>query len=157
MNKTIQTDTKQFLSYYNNSPLEVRESLKGMFKDIIMEYLTFTIKTYEDASNRVYGKIIQLDDKVLDIQASATVKLNIIGKALNDGWKPSGIFYYPTFVIKGNTFSFSEVKTGKYSIEEAQEFPNQRPLFGLYRDPELAEHSGKIFLNLWRDFYLGGL
>jgi len=156
MDKTVQMDTKQFITYYDSCSLEVRESLKGMFKDIINRYLIFSIKSYENASNRVYGKIVQIDNNTFDIQSNAAMKLNIITRALNDGWKVSGIFYYPIFMIKGNTFNFSEVKAGKYILEEGQEFPNQKPFFGLYRDPELAEHSGKTFLNLWRDFYLGG-
>lgn len=155
MEKSMHIDTKSFIDYYNECPMNVRESLKDMFKAPITEYLIYSIKTYEDASNRVYKKVIPVDD-TLDAQISAMLKLGTITKALNDGWKVSGTFYYPTFMIINNTFNFHEVKSEKYVIESQQEFPNSTPIFGLYRDKELAQHSGETFIALWRDFYLGG-
>ena len=139
-------DTKAFIDYYNKCPINVRESLKDMFKAPITEYLIYSIKTYEDA--------IPIDD-TLDAQISAMLKLGTITKALNDGWKVSGTFYYPTFIITNNTFNFHEIKSEKHIIESQQEFPNSTPIFGLYRDRELAQHSGETFISLWRDFYLG--
>ena len=156
MEKSMQLDTKSFIQYYDKCTPAVRESLKEMFKEPITKYLIYTIRTYEDASKRLYGRVLPVEDKILDTQASASLKLCVITKALNDGWYPSRIFYYPTFIISNNTFKFYDVKTGKCVVEDQQEFPNAKPFFGLYRDPELAQHSGEAFLSLWRDFYLGG-
>lgn len=156
MEKSMNLDVKAFIQYYDKCSPNVRESLKEMFKEPITKYLTYIIKTYEDASNRLYNRVIPVEDKVLDAQATASLKLGTITKALNDGWHPSGVFYYPTFIISGNTFKFHEVRSGKCVLEDQQEFPNAKPFFGLYRDPELAQHSGETFLALWRDFYLGG-
>ena len=156
MEKSMQLDTKSFIQYYDKCTPAVRESLKEMFRDPITKYLIYIIRTYEDASKRLYGRIVPVEDKILDAQVSASLKLGVITKALNDGWHLSETFYYPTFIISNNTFKFRDVKTGKYVLEDQQEFPNAKPFFGFYRDPELAQHSGETFLALWRDFYLGG-
>ena len=147
MNKFIQIDSESLLDFYNKSTPEIRESLKPLFESQIVEYLCFKIKSYEDASKYLYGKV--LDIPVPNLKSQIFTKLEIIVKALNDGWDPKKYptYYYPTFVIENGQFKFKDVKQGDYS----NIFP-----FSVFkfRDPYLTKYCGEQFISLWRDFYV---
>lgn len=151
MEKTINIDTKSFIEFYESCTPKVRDSLKGLFNPIIMEYLIYSIKTYEDASLRTLGKVMEFDSS-LDKRAQASMKLRVISEALNDGWEPVDIFYYPTFFIEGGVFKFREIKIGNINTPNT-EFPNNSPEF-CFRDRELADYASKAFMDLWKDFYI---
>lgn len=151
MEKTINLNTKDFIDFYESCSLKVRESLKGLFNPVIMEYLIYSIKTFEDASIRALGKVIELDPS-LDKQSQASMKLRIIAEALNDGWEPENIFYYPVFFIDGGVFKLQEIKAGNISVPYT-EFPNNSPEF-YFRNRELADYAAQAFISLWRDFYI---
>ena len=147
MEKFLQIETQSLLDFYDGSTPDVRESLKAIFGNQIIEYLTFKIKTYEDASTYVYGKVLEISTP--NKKSKSFSKLEIISMALNDGWDPSkfGSYYYPTFDIEDGVFKFKEIKQGKYS----NVFPFSSPI--KFRDIELALYCATQFIDLWRDFY----
>lgn len=151
MEKTINLNTKDFLDFYESCLPKVREALKTLFNPIIMEYLIYSIKTFEDASIRVLGKVMEFDSS-LDIQSIANMKLKIISEALNDGWNPEGVFYYPAFIVENGIFKLQEIKMGNINYE-CTEFPNNFPEF-YFRNRELADYAAQTFINLWKDFYI---
>lgn len=151
MEKIINVSTKDFIDFYDSCIPKVREDLKKLFNPVILEYLIYTIKTFEDASIRLFGKVIELDPE-LNIQSKASAKLKIISEALNDGWEPRDIFYYPVFFIENGVFKLQELRAGNINIPST-EFPNNSPEF-YFRDRELANHAAQTFLSLWRDFYV---
>jgi len=148
MDKFLQIETQSFLNFYDKSTPEIRESLKPLFENQIIEYLAFKIKSYEDASTYLYGKV--LDVNTPNIKSSSFSKLEIIIKALNDGWDPRQFqsYFYPTFVIEDNEFKFKDIKQGKYS----DIFPFSNVF--KFRDAELAKYCATQFINLWKDFYV---
>ena len=110
MDKILQLDSQAFLDYYESCDAITRESLKSLFNAPIIEYLTFKIKSYEDASNRLYGKDVLKDSNITSPKLIANIKLHIITEALNDGWKNQNCEgYIPTFKIENNKFAFKEL------------------------------------------------
>lgn len=151
MEKIISLSTKDFIDFYESCTPKVRESLKKLFNPVIMEYLIYSIKTFEDASIRVLGKVMEFDSE-LDKQSTASMKLKIISEALNDGWEPENIYYYPTFFIEGGIFKLQEIKMGNID-SPYMEFPNNSPEF-YFRDRELADYVATTFIDLWKNFYI---
>lgn len=151
MEKTINLSTKDFIDFYDSCAPKVREVLKGLFNPVIMEYLIYSIKTFEDASIRVLGKVVEFD-KSLDAASVASMKLKIISEALNDGWSPEGSFYYPSFGVENGVFKAQEIKSGNINYE-CTEFPNNFPEF-YFRNRELADYAAQTFISLWKDFYI---
>lgn len=151
MEKVISLDTKDFIEFYDSCTPRVREALKSLFNPIIMEYLIYSIKTFEDASLRTLGKVVEFDAE-LDKQSKASMKLKIISEALNDGWEPTDIYYYPSFYIEGGVFKLQDIKLGNINIPTT-EFPNNSPEF-YFRNRELADYASQNFIELWRDFYI---
>lgn len=145
MEKVLQLDTQSFLNYYDSCSLEIRESLKSLFEKQINEYLMFIIKDYKSACTRLYGKAI--DIVTTTPKSVAFIKLDTITQALNDGWTPTPVFFYPTFEILDGKFKFKDVKQSK----PVNVFPTYPIL--KYRNPELAQYSGEQFIKLWEELY----
>ena len=146
MDKFLQIETQNFLNFYDKCTPEIRESLKPLFGTPIIEYLAFKIKTYEDASNYVYGKVFELN--IPDKKAENFAKLQVITKALNDGWNETTDYYYPTFVIEDNQFKFKDIKRGKFETM----YPFSSPF--KFRDSQLAEYCAKQFIQMFKEFYI---
>lgn len=148
MNKFLQVDAQSFLDFYDKCTPEIRESMKPLFGPQIVEYLCFKIKSYEDASKYLYGKVLDLNN--LDLKSQVFTKLTTITNALNDGWdkSKSAVYYYPTFTITDGMFEFKDVKQGGYSNIH----PFSNPF--KFRDAALAKYAADNFLNLWRAFYV---
>jgi hypothetical protein len=150
MEKFLQLESQSFLDYYDACTLEMRESLKIWFNKQVIEYLTFLIKDFESASKRLYGKVVTLDS-AFNVNTVASIKLNIITEALNDGWTPRDGGYVPVFSLENNTFKFNTVKLINLNKLDKTNIMYGQPL--LYRDLELAEYSGKQFISIWKDYY----
>jgi hypothetical protein len=147
MDKLLQVETQAFLDFYDKSTPEVRESLKPLFGSQIIEYLSFRIKTYEDASNYLYGKVLEVNTP--NKKSEVFTKLETIVNALNDGWDCTKFknYFYPTFVIEDGEFKFKDVKQGTYSTT----FPFSNVF--KFRDAGLAKYCAEQFINMWRIFY----
>lgn len=151
MEKIISLNTKDFIDFYESCVPKVREALKKLFNPVIMEYLIYSIKTFEDASIRVLGKVMEFSSE-LDKQSIASMKLKIISEALNDGWEPEDVYYYPVFIIDSGMFKLQEIKVGNINMPTI-EFPNNSPEF-YFRDRELADYVATTFIDLWKNFYI---
>ena len=145
--------------------------------------VTERIKTFEDACNELgYDHPMVLayrdtNDNMPDI--TAYMKLRIITAALNEGWEPQFTRnewrWYPWFYLcrdedlsdKSDEWKQEHALKdfGNYQGEWAglaSAFSYNAPsgtlaYFGsrlCYKSKELAEYSGKRFIDLWADFYL---
>ena len=145
--------------------------------------VTERIKTFEDAcaelgdSNPMVLAYRDTNDNMPDI--TAYMKLRIITAALNEGWEPQFTRaewrWYPWFYLW--TDEELSNKSDEWRQEHAlKDFGNYRGEWaGLaytdsvsapsdsnayvgsrlyYKSKELAEYSGKQFIDLWADFYL---
>ena len=145
--------------------------------------VTERIKTFEDAcaelgdSNPMVLAYRDTNDNMPDI--TAYMKLRIITAALNEGWQPQftedELRWYPWFYLCRDE-DLSD-KSDEWKQEHAlKDFGNyQGEWAGLayafsynapsgtsarfgsrlcYKSKELAEYSGKRFIDLWADFYL---
>lgn len=151
MEKIVSISTKDFIDFYNSCTPKVRESLKKLFNPLIIEYLIYSIKTFEDASLRTLGKVLELDPN-LDKQSIASMKLRIITEALNDGWEPTNIYFYPSFFIENGVFKLQDIRVANINTP-CIEFPNKSPEF-YFRDRELADYAAQNFISIWKDFYI---
>ena len=123
-------------------------------------------------NNSLFGSKIDKDNADLH----AYYKLRIITAALNEGWQPKFSEYsarwYPKFYLyskreyekecNGRKSDRSMIVTDNYDTEFTNFVFEQAIVdsfrsgkFRLYyKDPELAEYSGKQFINLWADLNL---
>ena len=145
--------------------------------------VTERIKTFEDACNELgndHPMVLayrDTNDNMPDI--TAYMKLRIITAALNEGWQPQftedELRWYPWFYLCRDE-DLSD-KSDEWKQEHTlKDFGNYQgewagiacacsagaPVdsyadFGsrlCYKSKELAEYSGKWFIDLWADFYL---
>ena len=120
--------------------------------------ITDRIKTFEDALNEIGGvsdnaqillKYNGTDNDM--IAAQAQMKLSIIARALNEGWKAdwtdhSQYKYYPWFEYKSG-FGFSSANYGNWYADASV---GSRLCF---KNRELAEYAGKQFQSLYNDLF----
>jgi len=146
MEKFLQIETQKFLDFYDKSTPEVRESLKPLFGNQIIEYLCFKIKSYEDACEYLYNTYIEIN--IPDRKATAYSKLLTIIKALNDGWTENGVYFYPEFSIEDNKFELKQIKQGGWT----DSFPFSNAF--KFRDAELAKYCAEKFIDLFKEVYI---
>jgi hypothetical protein len=112
--------------------------------------ITDRIKTFEDACRELGVKPV--DDSFLTPDESAYMKLKVIAKALNEGWKPdwndsNEYKYYPWFSMSSSGVGFS---CDDCSFSRSIAPVGSRLVF---KNRELAEYAGKQFAAEYKEFY----
>ena len=128
-------------------------TLNVLIKKTHFDNLINSIKSFEDAC-----RILKIEPAVPDVSSFleerrlsvlAQHKLEIIIKALNEGWKPNWndntqYKYYNWFNMNAGTFSSSGTD---YNITYANV-----PSALCFKNRELAEYAGRTFINLYKDY-----
>jgi hypothetical protein len=119
-----------------------------------------------DSSKTIFDKVKTYEDAlvVLNIKNPITfnntkdeiayIKLKIIARALNEGWKPKfgnytgEVKYYCRFRFNGNCTRFHadgvNTNTGHSNVPNSLAFRNK----------ETAEYAGKKFISIWNDYLM---
>lgn len=145
------------LTAYNGADEKGKKLLTDLFgKAVFNQKITDRVKSFEDAL-AIVGAVpnvqILLDYNGQDrdmISAQAFAKLNIIARALNEGWTPdwsnsNEYKYYPWMEYSvGSGFSFYA-----YDFDHTNAHIGSRLCF---KSRELAEYAGKQFKDIYNDF-----
>lgn len=121
--------------------------------------ITDKVKSFEDAC-----QLLGIEPNVPEVSMLpdnhqkalvAHYKLVIIAEAVNEGWKPNWdnwdeIKYYPWFDLEGYSSGAGFSYDG-YGGWNARSFVGSRLCFKTW---ELAEHIGKTFIDLYKDYFL---
>ena len=140
----------------------MEENIEGLTLDVLIKQQHFInlIKRVDS----VEGAISVCKDLKIDISdikfhpddspsIQAFGRLQIIAKALNEGWKPNWndaneYKYYPWFDLRGASFLFSYVY---FNFCDADSGSGSRLCF---KSMELAEHAGRTFINKYKNLIL---
>jgi hypothetical protein len=155
--KNLQIDEENARRLYPQANGEFKAILEDTFgKSFFNRKITDRIKTFEDALKELpeiasnVAILLAYNGVDKDMLASvAHMKLTIIARVLNEGWKPnwdnsSEYKYYPYFDMRSGV-GFSV--TG-YDYWYANACVGSRLCF---KSRELAEYAGKQFLPLYKD------
>lgn len=179
MEKTIEVKVEDIKRAFEEANNSTKESLLTLFPQLKEDLqITDRVKTFEDACREVYIEpklyMSKYEDEPADV--TAYMKLRVICKALNEGWKPQFVEderrYYPYFHLcsEEEIISMSEeektslayrtdintVANGgvsyAYAVYDSADF---FAAFGsrlALKTEDLAEYAGKQFIDLWADF-----
>ncbi len=156
--KTIEIKTENAIAAYNNANSEGKKLLVDLFgKQNLLLKITDRVKTFADAVEVIGGitdnQKILLDYNGMDgdmISSQAHLKLTIIARALNEGWKPdwtnvNEYKYVPLFKHKSG-FGLSYFVCDCWG---ACTFVGSRLCF---KSSELAEYAATQFADVYNDF-----
>lgn len=158
--KTLKLTEEKALSLYATASAEFKTLLEENFgKEFFNQKITDRVKTFEDACE-VIGFLYPNDvipypypapnsDSQKAINAFA--KLQLICRALNEGWKPdwknpNQYKYYPWFEANSAGFGFSFTYYVRWNTNTNV---GARLCF---KTSELAEYAGKQFIDIYNDF-----
>jgi hypothetical protein len=156
--QTLEVTTKNALNAHRNADEKGKKMLADLFgQDVFNMKITDRVKTFMDALDIVGAsdnQKILLDYNGIDpemIAAQAFLKVTIIAKALNEGWKPnwdndSEYKYYPWFKLSGSGLSCNV-----YVDDSSASAVGSRLCF---RTRELAEYAGKQFTDLYKEYMI---
>ena len=124
-------------------------------KEVFNLKITDRVKSFEDACEVLdinpYLPDVSLLEESLQSSVVATYKLQVIIKALNEGWSPnwnnsSEYKYYPWFNMRNNTLSFYT-----YAFWTANSGVSSHLCL---RTRELVEYCGTQFIELYKQSFL---
>jgi hypothetical protein len=115
------------------------------------------VDSVEGAISLCKEQNIDISDIVFEKSDSSSVRafkeLQIIARALNEGWKPNWndgneYKYFSWFRYVHSSFVFADVSYGAYHTHAGS---GSRLCF---KSKELAEYAGRTFINLYKDFMM---
>jgi len=147
---TLEISKKNVLNAYDKADKSQQSLLINLFgEDLFNRKITDVIKTFEDALDKSELTQEQFDEMYgTSPQSQAFGKLEVIAKALNEGWKPnwgnsSEYKYYPWFKLQGG-FSFH-----RFDFYCTRSGVGSRLCF---KSRELAEYAGNQFLSIYKTY-----
>ena len=154
--KTLKISEQDAKRYYPTASDEFRTVLETTFgKEFFSEKITDKIKSWNDVILELgVGNVIlpYSENMVLTKQQksiNALYKIQCITKVLNEGWESdfsnsNEDKYYPWFEYKKSGWSLASVFYGYVDAH----FP-----FGCYyKTKQLAEHSVKFFIDIYKEY-----
>jgi hypothetical protein len=149
--KALQIDEKNALKLYPSASNEFKQMLHDSFGEkFFQQKITDRVKTYGDACEvlGISSEIIGYDE--LSEDEVAYIKLKVVIKALNEGWKPNWDNsnepkYYPWFYMNKPGFRLDSV-FGCYDSSGV----GSRLCF---QKQEVAEYAAKQFFDLYKTFF----
>lgn len=146
------------LTAYKKATKEGKALLENLFgKEVLSEKITERIKSFDNALEEIGGvsenAMTLLKYNGIDrdmIAAQAHMKLSIIARALNEGWKPdwtnsNEAKWYPYF---SNPSGFGFSHTDFYYCFTTSTVGSRL----CFKSSELAEYAGKQFESIYNDF-----
>jgi len=156
MSSLYQTELEIAIAEYAAASKEGKALLEKCFgKERLMPNIMDRVKTFEDACkvlNLNYSYCVNGVEDSISKSLVAFYKLQIIAKALNEGWVPDWsnsdqYKYYPWFKYgSGVGFSYADAV-----FDHTYTGVGSRLCF---KTRELAEYAGKHFQGLYNDFLL---
>jgi len=157
--ETLSIEKKNAQNAFKKANKEVKALLVELFGEkTFSEKITDRVKTFEDAWELV--EVSSNQDILLKyngqdgdmIAAQAYLKLSIIAKALNEGWKPdwtnsSEYKYYPYF----NMSSGFGLSCDGYDDPDSYSVIGSRLVF---KTAELAKYAGTQFEAIYKDLFI---
>ncbi|OFY87870.1 MAG: hypothetical protein A3F72_03080 [Bacteroidetes bacterium RIFCSPLOWO2_12_FULL_35_15] len=155
---TINIKKSNALKAYRSADKSGKSLLENLIgKEILSQNIMDRIKTFEDACDEVgttESQSILLNYSGVDeelLAAQAFLKISIINRSLNEGWKPdwnnsSEYKYYPWFEANKSGFGFSY---SDYGIWFTHSTCGSRLCF---KNKELAIYAGTQFIDLYNQF-----
>ena len=125
------------------------------FENATLNVLIKRVNSVEGAISVCNDLKIDISDLLLEepksLNLKAYIELQIITKALNEGWKPnwsnqSEYKYYPWFDLRGRSFVFYYV-----TVYFCNTFTGGASRL-CFKSRELAEYAGRTFINLYKDY-----
>lgn len=156
--QTLQINKDTAFKLYPGGSTEFKTILEETFgKEFFTQKITDRVKTFQDACDVVgvlpdnVKTLLAYNGIDSDMRASvAHMKLQIIARALNEGWKPdwtksSQYKYYPWFDFSsGSGLSF-----GVFVCHYSRSHVGSRLCF---KSAELAKYAGQQFIDLYKEF-----
>ena len=157
--ETLNIEKKNAQNAFKKANKEVKALLVELFGEkTFSEKITDRVKTFEDAWELV--EVTSNQDILLKyngqdgdmLAAQAHLKLSIIAKALNEGWKPdwtnsSEYKHYPYF----NMTSGFGLSCHDYVFTNSYSFIGSRLCF---KTAELAKYAGTQFEAIYKDLFI---
>lgn len=147
----IEKELYEIRQIYAEANTAEKQILEKLYSKSVLGDIKNKIKSFEDACEYLSLPIsaARQNFSTMPSDEKAFYQLEIICKALNEGWTPDWSDddqpkYYPWFDFQGGRFVFLSVD---YSY--ASSCLGSRLCF---RTHELAEYAGKTFINLYNDF-----
>lgn len=155
---------QQLRTLYASSSTEQKTLLEAIFgKDILTQSnITERIKTFQDACTEIginhdewIAEHAELPTRTLALQ-----KLEIIAKAINDGWKyianPDTLCHYPWFKLTAGNLVCNETYTDCIAYDSADKSITimSCPTSIAFSSAEIALYAGQQFLDIYRNFIL---
>jgi hypothetical protein len=149
--KALQIDEKNALKLYPSASNEFKQMLHDSFGEkFFQQKITDRVKTYGDACEvlGISSEIIGYDE--LSEDEVAYIKLKVVIKALNEGWKPNWDNsnepkYYPWFYMNKPGFRLHDVH-----CYDSGSHVGSRLCF---QKQEVAEYAAKQFFDLYKTFF----
>jgi hypothetical protein len=149
--KALQIDEKNALKLYPSASNEFKQMLHDSFGEkFFQQKITDRVKTYGDACEvlGISSEIIGYDE--LSEDEVAYIKLKVVIKALNEGWKPNWDNsnepkYYPWFYMNKPGFRLYGVDFCYHSSIVGSRL--------CFQKQEVAEYAAKQFFDLYKTFF----